>query len=646
MAKERTVKKRVSEMRPLGDRVRSGRRVRTVVLCVGGVVVLGLGGAAVMLGAGRSAQPAAKRSGPGSLDIAEATKQEFTITTTATGELRAAKQVDIKNTLDSETTVVEIVPEGSSVKAGQVLIRLNSESIQQRLDEEKLQLESAKAQVVEAEQGYQIQISENDSARRASELKVALARLEFDQWRDGELMSRQQELDHNLDRAEKEEERLGDKYHKSGGLFEKGYYSFDQLQQDELAWEQAVNVLNKARLDKEVYWDFEYPKQRKRKESDVGEALAELDRVQRQNASRIASKEASLNNSRQVLTIREQKYAKYESQLKGATIVAPSDGLVVYATSMDNARWGGDDGPLQVGSKVYPNQNMIILPDTSEMVAAVRVHESLASRIRKGQTASVKVEAAGGERYTGKVESIGILAEQTSRWMDPNLREYTVRILLDLPKGEQARLEAAKDSESGQGEKEGTVGHALKPSMRCEAEVQLGMVKAATTVPIQAVFNEGPMRYVHVPEGARFVRRPVLLGQRSDKLAEVKVGLEVGERVLLRKPEAGEVVVRPWDEKELAAVGLKLDEGGQIVADGSKMQQGAGGAGGPGRGPAGGAGARVSKTLEAAKSPAVGAVATAEKPASDGSADEKKPDDGAEPKKDGVTTTEANKSGK
>ena len=506
-------------------------------------------------GSGASPKSAGGKLPAGGLDVFDATTVDFDITTTATGDIRAAKQIEIRNTLDSETTIVEIIPEGSSVKAGAVLVRLNSENIQQRLDEEKLSLESSRAQVVEAEQGYQIQLSENDSARRAADLKLALAKLEFDQWIDGELMSKQQDLEHALERAEKEETRLSEKLDKSNALFSKGYYSLDQLKQDELAWEQAVNALAKARLDKDVYWEFEYPKTRKRKESDVEEAKAELDRVQRQNQSRIASKEASLNNSRSALSIREQKFSKYQEQMQGAVIKAPSDGLVVYATSIDNSRWGGDEGPLQVGSKVYPNQNLIVLPDTSEMVAAVRVHESLASRIRKGQNAVIKVEAAGGERFNGTVESIGILAEQTSRWMDPNLREYTVRIALDLPKSKP------EDAEG-----KGKPAHVLKPSMRCEAEIMLGSVTNALAVPIQAVFNEGPLRYVHVLDGTRFVRRPVRLGQRSDRFAEIVAGLNLGERVLIRKPEASEVINKPWEESQLAAVGLKFNDQGQIIS--------------------------------------------------------------------------------
>ena len=217
-------------------------------------------------------------------------------------------------------------------------------------------------------------------------------------------------------------------------------------------------------------------------------------------------------------------------------------------------RWGGDEGPLQVGRKDYPTELLIARPDTTEMIASVKVHESLASRLKPGLAASVKIDAASEKRFTGKVETIGILAEQTSRWMDPNLREYTVKIALD------AVAVAAASTDKV---------HGLKPSMRLRSLEHLPGGRSRTRSPSPSrpwhVFSDGLVRYVYLPDGSRFTRRPVQIGQRSERFAEVKVGLQPGQHVLLRKPEAAEVLARPWDAAELAAVGLQLNDQGTVV---------------------------------------------------------------------------------
>lgn len=629
--------------------LRGRSRVALIALGLVGVVGIasGLGGgesgqASNGDKAGAKAQPASE---PGSaskntLDTAAAQRLDFDVTTTATGEIAAAKQLEIRNPLERETTITELVDEGKVVKAGDVLIRLNDDTLKTQLDEESLQLETSKAAVIDADESYKIQLSENESTIRQATLKLELSKLELDQWKQGLVESKRQELESALERTQKDEVRLREKLEKARGLQEKGYYSLDQLKQDELSLDLAVAALEKAKLDNQIYWDFEFPKEKQKRESEVTQAAGELERAQRQNNSKQVSKEAELKNRKRSLQIREEKFKKYQEQVAQAVIRAPTDGLVVYASSMQSQRGGwSNEGPLQIGSKVYPNQSLLALPDTSEMVASVRIHESLASLLKPGQLATIKVDALGGERFQGKVESIGILAEQTNRWMDPNLREYTVRILLDLPKGDSARPDPAKmSSEKGELAKgdpkvseiapkpgvpdtsrdqpttqtstpppptldkalakaEGEVAkpeptpasgaiassekpaaskelgadarskqtHSLKPSMRCEAEIMLEQVRDVLAVPIQSVFNEGPLRYVHVAEGSRFARRPIQVGRRSERFAEVKAGLTASEMVLLRKPAPGELIARPWKAEELATVGLMTNDQGQIV---------------------------------------------------------------------------------
>ncbi|MEL6741904.1 MAG: HlyD family efflux transporter periplasmic adaptor subunit, partial [Planctomycetota bacterium] len=201
-----------------------------------------------------------------------------------------------------------------------------------------------------------------------------------------------------------------------------------------------------------------------------------------------------------------------------------------------------NDGPMQIGQQVYRNQLLFALPDVSKLVAEVRVHESLAGRVRAGQPATIRVDAANGMTVAGTVIDIGILAENGG-WRDPNLREYTVTIAIDDTNAEES----------------------LKPSMRCEATLILGRVEDAMAVPVPAVFNDGPVRYVYVPEGSLYRRVPVQTGRFSDTHAEIVAGLEDGNPVLLREPSAGEVIDEPWEQSQLELVGLTLSEDGEPV---------------------------------------------------------------------------------
>jgi HlyD family secretion protein len=525
-----------------------------------------LGAGALLLVAGTAMvaanrQPASRdAASPATLDVATATVMAFDITATAVGELEARRQIEIRNQLEQPTTIVEIVREGQSVKSGDVLVRLNSDSLQQQIEEETLRRATAQADLSVAQNAYEIQVNENDSALRKAQLNVELKELELRKWMEGEVASERQKLDLALDRAKRELERLSEKYKRSVELESRGFLSRDELRRDELAYLEAQAALQTAELNRRVYEEFEFPKDQKTRLSDVEEAKAELERVIRKNESQLASRDADRSNKAKQLEIRSSKLQRLTEQLEAATIRAPSDGLVVHATSLNRDRWGGSDrGTMEVGRQVSRNELMIVLPDTSEMVAAVRVHESLAGRVRPGQPANVRIDAFGGKTVRAQVLSIGVLAE-SGGWRDPNLREYTVRIAL------------GSDSDLA----------ALKPSMRCEAEIFLDRVERALAVPIQAVFADGLVRFVYVPNNdGTYSKKPVRVGRRSDRFAEIAAGLADGDRVLVRQPAPAEVRDEPWDADELAAVGLKLNPDGSVAGAGR-------GAGGPPGGPPGG----------------------------------------------------------
>ena len=484
-------------------------------------------------------------------DHAQVKKTSFDITTTAAGELEAKNQIEIRSPLEGEGSIVEIIPEGTKVKKGEVLIRMKTDDLQRRVDEDTLSVESAKADMIAAENGYSIQINDNENRLRQARLKLELAELGLKQWMEGEVKTRRTKLQLDLSRSKLEIDRLAEKLQRSWKLHEQGFLSKDELEQDELKYIEAQTNWTNSNLAAKVYEAFDFPRDQKTKMSDVDQAKSDLRRVMLNNEIELASKESSRTKVRKQLSVLETKLAKSRQQLDAATVMAPADGLVVYGTSVERRGWGGNDGPLQIGRKIYANELLVVLPDTSAMVASVRVHESLAGRISKGQVASVKIDAAGGKTYIGEVDSIGVLAE-SGGWRDPDRREYTVKIALDL--------DAAAT---------------LKPSMRCEAEINMGRVDGAVAVPIQGVFSDGPVRYVYVPSDNKFQRVPVKLGRRSNAFAEILAGLSEGQTVLLRDPTPGEAISQPWDKAKLELAGYQLDKDGQVVPEGGGAVQGA-----------------------------------------------------------------------
>lgn len=518
---------------------RSSRRrpgAPKLLIIAGGLVAVIAGGMVAMSGG---------ETEESKIDLYTVSKQSFEVTATASGELRAKKQTVLRSQLEKETAIVEIVEEGVRVKSGDVMVRLNGDDIQSELDDETLQQETARADMVAAESTLAIQKTENEASLRKAKVDVELAQVELQKHEQGDVVEKRLELNLAVEKGHRETVRLREKVERSQKLFDRQFLSEDELKKDQLEFIEAQAQLQQAEVALKAYEEYTYHKERKKLESDLDQAVSELDKTSRKAESELASKEADLINKRRQLELREDKVKKLEDQMTKTEVKAPTDGLVVYATSLEQNMWMNNQEPLNVGTHIQPNQEIIMLPDTSEMIAVVKVAENLMGRIKPGQEALLTIDAAQGKTYSGSVESIGIMA-QGGGWRDPNVREYEVRINLDL------------DEEA----------HGLKPAMRCEGRIVLSSVEDVLAVPLPAVFSEGPHHFVYRKSGDRYEQMPVKVGRRSDTLAEVVTGLDGGELVLLREPPTGRIVKAKFEE-------VAADAGGPAPKQGRGPRAGA-----------------------------------------------------------------------
>ncbi|MEL6329631.1 MAG: efflux RND transporter periplasmic adaptor subunit [Planctomycetota bacterium] len=489
-------------------------------------------GSLALLGCDRGADAAA------SPDMVQVSVRSFEMGTLASGELTARTSVELRSGVDQQTTIVDIVDEGSRVSQGDVLVRLNSDNIDREIEEEENQLTEAKLNLDSAIASYEIQVGDNEANLKRAQEALELAELALEQWIRGDDPKKIHELKTKIEAAEREVTRMSNKVIKNKELLDREFLSLDEFERDEIDFERRKAELATAEMDKTVYLDYQQKKDRQEKLSDVDDKKRELERVKQTNEINLKRRESDVANRRVQYNRRLERLQYWQDQLAACTVTASTEGLVIYGSTAEaSGRPWDNEGPLAVGSQVRKNDLLIVLPDTSAMVAEVKVHESLAGRIRPGQTARVKVEAAGDQSFAGRVESIGVLAEGGG-WRDPNRREYTVRVAID----------ASEDIS------------ALKPSMRCESDIVMAVVEDAVTVPVQAVFARDQLRYVYVPQGnGKFIERPVNLGRRSDLWAEIRAGLGADETVLVREPSPAEVLDREFGEEELKVAGYTLE---------------------------------------------------------------------------------------
>jgi multidrug efflux pump subunit AcrA (membrane-fusion protein) len=444
-------------------------------------------------------------------DLYRVTRAGFDIVVPVSGHLEAEKQVEIRNPLEEAATITEIVPEGSSVKAGDIVVRLADERVRKTVEDIDAQVIRGRNSLQSAQAGLEIAKGEHTSQLAQADLQIRLSEIAYKAWEEGEVVSKRDELTTALETAQKEFKRLRDKHEKSISLQAQDFISKDELDQDEIAMIRAESELRRSRINLDVYEQYTHEQDREKYESDRTRAKEEKTRLQTRLDAELTSSKSGLQSATEDLEQLEMRLARYKDLLEKCLIAAPFDGLVVYATSIDNNR--GDDR-LQIGSQVWPNQLIIALPQISKMIAKVKINEALSGLVQQGQRVTVTADAVPNSMINGTVATVGILAEGGG-WRDPNRRDYTIRV----------ELEDAGELE-------------LKPSMRCRAEIFVGRVDDALFVPIPAVFHRSGQAFIYSKDGSTWRQQPVTLGQASEFFVEITDGIEEEEIVLLREPSA------------------------------------------------------------------------------------------------------------
>ena len=204
----------------------------------------------------------------------------FEISVPASGELAALRQIEIRNRLEYRAAITELAEEGTYVKKGDLLVSFAEDEVLDKIKDGEDAVNTAEAALVAAQSKLDIRISAGESEIARAELDRALAKLALRGWEAGEVVSRRQELTLEIRTAEMDYSRLFDKFEESKELVKQQFISQDDYRTDEINMIKAKARLDQAKLDEEVYENFEHPQDEKQRQSDVEQAAAERIRVE------------------------------------------------------------------------------------------------------------------------------------------------------------------------------------------------------------------------------------------------------------------------------------------------------------------------------------------------------------------------------
>jgi len=429
---------------------------------------------------------------------------------TKDGELAATNNIDINCDVEGQTTITTIVPEGSSVKKGDVLCTLDSSTISQKIEDTTLDLQKAENDLTNAKEMKEIQESQNAANLEAAEVALTLAQLDLQAYTDGTYPQDLENAQKTLEMAKITLKTKQEDLSQTKNLFSKGFMTASDVKNSELAETTAENDVSKAETALKVLTDYSHPKDMASKKNALSQADKSLARTKRENAANLNQKTADMQAKQQAYEVIKRRMDHLQEQLADCTIKAPADGMVVYASSGD--RWAQTQ--IQEGAQVRERQTLMRLPDTTSMKATARIPESQVGKISEGLRA--KVHVAGFPQTLGAtVTKISVLADSSQRWFNPDLKEYPVDLVLDeTPKS-------------------------LKPGMGANVEILVSHLDNVLAVPLASIYSAGPDTYVFVRDDQKVRPVKVKVGQSNETHAQIKDGLEAGAQVLILQAGQG-----------------------------------------------------------------------------------------------------------
>ena len=519
---DRTARGRVTLRRTESRASTPGRAVRVV----GTLGVLGF----VVLAAGILRSERFLGSGPFAGPTWVVAREKLKVPIVERGTLESAKNGDIICTVKSgtkgstvATTIKWIIEPGVQVARGDKLVELDSSGFVEHLKDQRIKVEQAKANWITANEDYRIQESQNESDIEAARNALDLARIDLEKYEKAEFAQALEDVDGRIQIARADLEVAEVRVAWSNRMLRMGYQSKSQVQGDEARADSARIDLKKLETEKRVL--VVYTKRRTVQDlsAKLTEARRALDRVKSQSRAKLVQADANRLSKQSVYKQEQARAQEIEAEIARCVVLSPQDGLVVYYVS-DQVRSGGgsQQGIVAQGEPVREGQKLMQIPDLSQMVVNVRVHEAMVSHLRKEkssketstwQNARIRIDAVPNRIFAGHVKAVDTVAGQQD-WFASDVKLYKTVVSIDEPV------------------------EGLKPGM--SAEVTIYADESPTevlVVPVQAIvgtisLGAHPRCFV-VGKGGQPQRRDIVVGMSNQRLVEVKSGLSAGELVVL-----------------------------------------------------------------------------------------------------------------
>ena len=349
-----------------------------------GAALAGAGIASYLVVAGTSTAPAAVRT-------ATAQRGVVLSTTSATGTLQAAQELDVGFTTAGTVTSVDVKP-GERVRRGQLLGRIDSTTASQALQQAQASLASAQAQYAQTLTGETAQQRRQD-ALSITQAKQSLANAKATARQDGRQSAASITQATNALRTDQGQEKV-DMYQQSK---DRAVYATEALAQAAIAADQAQLASDQATQQADAQHQYDLQAQQNADNNQLTADQALL------SAAQTAKNNAQISEYTNAVAADRSAVASDQAALNALSKTQNADG---YAITQDNSKLGSD----QSASTALQNDTKTIRADEAKIAAD---RQSLANaRMTADTTTARDAQTVAGDRLALTNARAGVAVKQ------------------------------------------------------------------------------------------------------------------------------------------------------------------------------------------------------------------------------------------
>lgn len=398
----------------------------------------------------------------------------FAFYVTERGEIESSNNVEIRCEVKSlnsgGTAIIEVVPEGRMVHAGDVLVRLDSSALEHDLVQQQIVCNSSEAAMIFSRNAYEA------------------ALISKTEYIEGAYRQEEQTVLNEIFVAEEDMRRAEQYLLHSEQLAARGYVTALQLEGDRFAVAKSQGELEAAQTKLHVLQEYTLQKKIKELESEI------------------VSSQAAWKAEENSYQLELDNLHKIEEQIALCTIRAPQAGQVVHANEFD--RRGNGEIVIEPGTLVRERQVIIRLPDPERMQVKADISESRIAYVQARMSADIQVDAFNGMLLEGAVLKVNEYPEP-SGWLSSAVKKYATIVEIHDPPP------------------------TLRPGLTAQVKIHVERLDDVLTVPVQAILERRGWYYCLVRQGLDWVPQRVTIGPTNDKQVIIETGLSEGDEVAL-----------------------------------------------------------------------------------------------------------------